>query len=111
VSFIKLTVVDLNNIWQNDQLKKSGESISPKVAAESLHDPDELGYFQERVRRKLMNLHKKASRIVGRIGSQRNLSPQVKKSWNTTTSPSSGVGVCSSSGARLVPAGNNPAAS
>jgi hypothetical protein len=46
VSFVKLTVVDLNNIWQNDQPKKSGESISSKVAAESLHDPDELGYFQ-----------------------------------------------------------------
>jgi hypothetical protein len=47
---------------------------------------------------------KKASRIAGRIGLQGNLSPQFKKSRNTTTSPSSGVGVCSSSGARPVPA-------
>jgi hypothetical protein len=45
MSLVELTVIDLNNIWQDNQLKKSGESISPKVAAESLHDPDELGYF------------------------------------------------------------------
>jgi hypothetical protein len=51
----------------------------------------------------------KASRIAGKIGSQGNLNPQVKKSRNTTTSPSSGAGVYSSSGARLVPAGKNPA--
>jgi hypothetical protein len=59
VSLVKLTVVDLDNIWHDNQLKKSGENICPKVAAESFHDPDELGYFQESVRRKLMNLHRK----------------------------------------------------
>jgi hypothetical protein len=57
VSFVKLTVVDLDNIWQNDQLKSLSENICPEITAESLHDPNELGYFQERVRRKLMNLH------------------------------------------------------
>jgi hypothetical protein len=47
----------------------------------------------------------KGSRIAGRIGSQGNLSPQVKKSRKTTTSSSSGIGVCSSSGVRPVPVG------
>jgi hypothetical protein len=28
VSLVELTVVDLNDIWHDDQLKKSGESIS-----------------------------------------------------------------------------------
>jgi hypothetical protein len=51
------------------------------------------------------------SRIAGRMGSQGNLSPQVKKSWNTTTSLASGVGVCSSRGARSSSAGKNPTAS
>jgi hypothetical protein len=60
VSLVELTVVDLNDIWHDDQLKKSGESISSKVAAEGLHDPNKLGHFQERVRRKLMNLHGKS---------------------------------------------------
>jgi hypothetical protein len=59
VSLIELTVVDLNNIWHNNQLKKSDESINSNVAAESLHDPDKLRYFQERIQRKLMYLHKK----------------------------------------------------
>jgi hypothetical protein len=59
VSLVKLTVVDLDNVWYNNQLKQPGENICPKVAAESLHDPDKLGYFQKRVRQKLMNLHRK----------------------------------------------------
>jgi hypothetical protein len=45
------------------------------------------------------------------MGSQGNLSPQVKKLRNTTISPASGVGTCSSKGARSVPTGENPAAS
>jgi hypothetical protein len=45
MSLVKLTVVDLNNTWLDNQLKKLGESISPEVAAESLHDLDELAYF------------------------------------------------------------------
>jgi hypothetical protein len=52
-----------------------------------------------------------ASKIAGRMGSQGNLSTQVKKSRNTTTSPVSGVGTCSSNGACPLPAGKNPAAS
>jgi hypothetical protein len=47
VSFIELTVVDLNNVRHNNQLEESGESVSPKVAAESPHDPNKLGHFQE----------------------------------------------------------------
>jgi hypothetical protein len=50
----------------------------------------------------------KASKIAGKIGSQGNLSPQMKKSRKTTTSPSSGVVICSSSGARPAPGGKNP---
>jgi hypothetical protein len=57
VSFVKLTVVDLDNIWHNDYLKKSSDNIYPEITAKSLHDPNELRYFQEIVRRKLMNLH------------------------------------------------------
>jgi hypothetical protein len=49
-----------------------------------------------------------ASRIAGRTGSQGNLSPQIKKSRNTT-SPSLGVGICSSSGAHPAPEEKNPA--
>jgi hypothetical protein len=33
VSFVKLTVVDLNDVGHDDQLEESGESISTKVAA------------------------------------------------------------------------------
>jgi hypothetical protein len=72
VSFVELTVVDFNDIWHDDQLKKSCESVSAKVIAEGLHDPNELGYFQERGRRKLMDLHGKSiqnrgeNRITGK---------------------------------------------
>jgi hypothetical protein len=47
VSFVELTVVDLNNVQHNNQLEESGESINPKVASESPHDPNKLGHFQE----------------------------------------------------------------
>jgi hypothetical protein len=57
---LKVTIVNLNDIRHDNQLEKSGESINPKVAAESLHDPDKLRNFQERVRQKLMNLHGKS---------------------------------------------------
>jgi hypothetical protein len=66
VSLVELTVVDLNEIWNDDQLRKSGESVSTKVAAEDFHVPNKLGHFQENGRRKLMNLHRKASKIAGR---------------------------------------------
>jgi hypothetical protein len=72
VSLVELTVIDLNDIWHDDQLKKSGESVSSKVAAEVLHDPNKLGHFQERGRRKMMNLHRgnvqnrRKNRIAGK---------------------------------------------
>jgi hypothetical protein len=68
VSFVKLSVVDLDNIWHNDQLKKSTENICPEITAESLHNPNEFRYFQERVRRKLMNLHCKHVQNRGKNG-------------------------------------------
>jgi hypothetical protein len=52
-----------------------------------------------------------ASRIAGRMGSQGNLGPQMKKSRNTTISPSLGVGISSSSGARPAPGEKNLALS
>jgi hypothetical protein len=72
VSFVELPVVEFNDIWHDDQLKKSRESIGTKVAPEGLHDPNELGHFQERRRRKLMDLHRKSiqnhgeNRITGK---------------------------------------------
>jgi hypothetical protein len=42
MSLIELTIVDFNDIWNDDQLKKSGESVGAKVAAEGLHDSNEL---------------------------------------------------------------------
>jgi hypothetical protein len=50
MSFVILTIVDLDNVWHNNQLKYSGKNIGTKVTAETLHNPDELGYFQKRVR-------------------------------------------------------------
>jgi hypothetical protein len=41
VSFVELTVVDLNDVGHDDQIKESCESISTKVAAEGFHDPSE----------------------------------------------------------------------
>jgi hypothetical protein len=42
MSFIKLAVVNLNDIRHNHQLEESSENVSPEVAAESLHDPNKL---------------------------------------------------------------------
>jgi hypothetical protein len=36
VSFVELPVVDFNDIWHDDQLKKSRESIGTEVAPEGL---------------------------------------------------------------------------
>jgi hypothetical protein len=49
VSFVELTIIDLNDVEHDDQLEESCESISTKVA-EGFHDPNELGNFQERGR-------------------------------------------------------------
>jgi hypothetical protein len=50
VSFVELTVIDLNDVWHDDQLEESCESINIKVTTEGFHDPNELGNFQERGR-------------------------------------------------------------
>jgi hypothetical protein len=52
VSLVELAVVDFDDVWYDNQLKKSRESIGTKVAPEGLHDPNELGHFQERRWRK-----------------------------------------------------------
>jgi hypothetical protein len=72
VSLVELAVVDFDDVWYDNQLKKSRESIGTKVAPEGLHDPNELGHFQKRRRRKLMDLHRKSiqnrgeNRITGK---------------------------------------------
>jgi hypothetical protein len=45
VSLVELPVIDFDNIWHNDQLKKSHESIGTKVTPEGLHDPNKFGHF------------------------------------------------------------------
>jgi hypothetical protein len=45
LSFVKLPVVNFDNIGNNDQLKKSGESIDAEVTSEGLHDPNKLGHL------------------------------------------------------------------
>jgi hypothetical protein len=47
MSLVKFTIVEIDNIWHDDQLEESGKNISAEVAPESLHDPKELGDFQE----------------------------------------------------------------
>jgi hypothetical protein len=50
LSFVKLPVVDFDNVGHNDQLKKPRESVNAEVASEGLHDPNELGHLQKRRR-------------------------------------------------------------
>jgi hypothetical protein len=72
VGLVELAVVDFDDVLYDNQLKKSRESISTKVAPEGLHDPNELGHFQKRRWRKLMDLHRKSiqnhekNRITGK---------------------------------------------
>jgi hypothetical protein len=60
LSFVKLPVVDFDNVGHNDQLKKPFESINAEVTPEVLHNPNKLGHLQKRCRRELMNLHRKS---------------------------------------------------
>jgi hypothetical protein len=50
VRFVVLTVVELGNVWHDDQLEQSGEKISAEVTPESLRNPKKLGNVQKRVR-------------------------------------------------------------
>jgi hypothetical protein len=43
LGFVKLPVVDFDNIEHNDQHKKPSESIDAEVTSEGLHDPNKLG--------------------------------------------------------------------
>jgi hypothetical protein len=60
MSFVKLPVVDFDNVEHNDQLKKPCESVDAEFALEGLHNPNKLGHLQEGRRRELMNLHRKS---------------------------------------------------
>jgi hypothetical protein len=42
LSFVILPVVDFDDVGNNDQFKKSGESIDAEVTTESFHDPHKL---------------------------------------------------------------------
>jgi hypothetical protein len=42
VGFVELPVINFNNVWHNDQLKKPRESVSTKITPEGLHDPNKL---------------------------------------------------------------------
>jgi hypothetical protein len=47
VSLVKLTIVELDDIWHDYQLEESGKNISAEIACKSLHDQEEFGDFQE----------------------------------------------------------------
>jgi hypothetical protein len=47
-SFIELPVVNFDDIGNDDQFEKSGESVNTKITAEGFHDLDKLRNFQER---------------------------------------------------------------
>jgi hypothetical protein len=40
--FVKLPVVDLDDVGNNDQFKESGERIDTESTTKSFHDPNEL---------------------------------------------------------------------
>jgi hypothetical protein len=42
LSFVELPVVDLDDIGNDDQFEKSGESVNAKITAEGFHDPNKL---------------------------------------------------------------------
>jgi hypothetical protein len=111
VSFVELPVVDFDNIWHMTNSKNLAKASTLRLHPKVFMIQINFDTSRKDVGESCWIFTEKASKIAGRTGSQGNLSPQVKKSRNTTTSPSSGVGVCSSSGARPVPEGKNPAAS
>jgi hypothetical protein len=56
---IELPVAALDDLGDNHQFVESGEGIDTGIAAEGLHDPNELRYLKERCRSKLVDLHRK----------------------------------------------------
>jgi hypothetical protein len=59
LTVIELPVITLDDLGDNHQFVESGEGIDTEIAAEGLHNPNELRHFKERRRRKLMDLHRK----------------------------------------------------
>jgi hypothetical protein len=59
LTVIELPVTTLNDLRDNHQFVESGEGIDNGIAAEGLHNPDELRHFKERCQRKLVDLHRK----------------------------------------------------
>jgi hypothetical protein len=59
LSVIELPVAALNNFGGNHQFVESGKGVDTGVAAEGLHDPNEFRHLKKRLRRKLVDLHRK----------------------------------------------------
>jgi hypothetical protein len=59
LTVIELPVTALDDLRDNHQFVESGEGIDIGIAAEGLHDPNELRHLKERRRRKLVDLHRK----------------------------------------------------
>jgi hypothetical protein len=47
LSFVILPVVDFDDVGNNDQFEKSGESIDAEGITKSFHDPNELRHLEE----------------------------------------------------------------
>jgi hypothetical protein len=50
LTVIELPVTTLNDLGDKHQFVESGEGINTGIAAESLHNPNELRHFKERCR-------------------------------------------------------------
>jgi hypothetical protein len=111
LSVIELPVAALDNLGDNHQFVESSKGVDTRLQPKVFMIQMNFDTSRKDVGESWWIFTEKASRIAGRIGSQGNLSPQMKKSRKTTNSPSLGVGICSSSGARPAPGGKNPALS
>jgi hypothetical protein len=47
LSFVKVPVIDLDDVGNNDQFEESGESIDAEGTTKSFHDPNELRHLKE----------------------------------------------------------------
>jgi hypothetical protein len=59
LTMIELPVAALDDLRDNHQFVESGKGIDTGVAAEGLHNPNDLRHLKERRRRKLVDLHRK----------------------------------------------------
>jgi hypothetical protein len=56
---MEMPVAALDDLGDNHQFVESGEGIDTGIAAEGLHDRNELRHLEERRQRKLVDLHRK----------------------------------------------------